>query len=491
MSKFFISTAIDYVNGHPHIGHALEKIQADVLARYHRLLGDDVFFLSGTDENSLKSVGMAEKEGMEVKDLVDRNSGKFRELKTVLNLSLDDFIRTTEERHIKGAQKLWLACEKDIYKKKYKGLYCVGCEEFYKEEELEDGLCPEHKKKPELIEEENYFFKLSNYQDKLKELIENDEIKLIPQTKKNEILSFINQKLDDICISRSTERARGWGIPVPGDLSQVIWVWFDALSNYINALGYGENEERFQEWWEKNENTIHVIGKGISRFHAVYWPGILLSAGLSLPKKILIHGYITSDGQKMSKSLGNVVGPAEMVEKYGIDPVRYFLLREIPPAKDGDFSIKKFEERYDADLAKGIGNLVSRVLSMAEKSELSSEALNLEEVQKTEFQTKTDKARQKNKKSLEEFKFNEALISIWELIGFCDQYIEKERIWEKSENKKDILYLLYAIENIGEMLSVFLPETSEKILSQINAEKNDKEWILNIKKGEPLFPRLE
>mgnify|MGYP003866397711 CR=1 FL=1 len=236
MKKFYLSTAIPYVNSNPHCGFALEIIQADVVARYHRALGDDVFFLTGTDENSLKNVRTAQKEGISTKKLVDRNAQKYYDLKKTLNLTFDDFIRTTEERHIKGAQKLWLACQKDIYKKKYKGLYCVGCEAFYKESELINGLCPEHKTKPELVEEENYFFKLSRYQNKIKEIIENDKVKIIPQARKKEVLSFINQDLEDICISRPSERVHGWGIPVPGDPSQFQWCWYDALSNYICLL---------------------------------------------------------------------------------------------------------------------------------------------------------------------------------------------------------------------------------------------------------------
>lgn len=488
--KFYITTAIDYVNGEPHIGHALEKVQVDTLARFHRSLDEDVFFLTGTDENSLKNVQAAEKEGINVKELVDRNAQRFYELKKALNLSFDDFIRTTKEIHIEGAQKLWLACKKDIYKKTYQGLYCIGCEEYYKEDELEDGLCPEHETKPELIKEENHFFRLSKYENQLKEIIEKDELKIIPETRKNEVLSFINQGLEDICISRSKERAHGWGISVPNDPNQIIWVWFDALSNYITALGYGKNTEQYQKWWVNNKNRLHVIGKGILRFHAVYWPGILLSAKIFLPKEIFVHGYITAGGQKMSKSLGNVIDPFELVEKYGTDAVRYFLLREIPSTKDGDFTYEKFEARYDADLANGIGNLVSRVISLAEKSDLKSETLNLEDVQNTEFQLQIDKTWQKYKQALDEFKFNEALASVWGLISFCDEYVEKNRVWEKKEGQKnDILNLLYVIDNIARTLEPFLPETSKNILSWLGTKTTDKEWVFKVKKGKPLFPK--
>lgn len=479
--KFFLSTAIDYVNSFPHAGHALEKIQADVMARYHRLLGEEVFFLTGTDENSLKNVRAAEEEGISVKELVDKNAQKFYQLKDTLNLSFDDFIRTIEKRHIKGAQKLWEACQKDIYKKSYRGLYCVGCEEFYKESELINGLCPEHKTKPESIEEENYFFRLSKYQDELKKIIKKDEVEIIPPARKNEVLSFINQGLEDICISRLAERAGGWGIPVPGDSSQIQWCWFDALSNYITALGYAENSKKFQEWWQKNENKLHIVGKGILRFHGIYWIAFLLSAKLSLPKTIFVHGYLTSGGQKMSKSLGNVIDPFELVKKYGTDAVRYFLLREIPSTEDGDFTYQKFEGRYNSDLAKGLGNLVARVLTMAKKLKTTTQNLKLKK--------EIDNTWKKYKKALEEFKFNEALISIWELISFCDRYIEKERPWEEKESaswrKKEVIgNLLFTISNIAEMLKPFLPETSKKILENIRqlAEKT--------KEAKPLFPRI-
>ena len=473
MKKYYITTAIDYVNASPHAGHALEKIQADVVARYHRNLGREVFFLTGTDENSLKNVQAAKKEGIPVKELVDKYAKKFYQLKEILNLSFDDFIRTTEKRHIRGAQKLWQACQKDIYKKNYRGLYCVGCEAFYKENELIEGKCPEHQVEPELIEEENYFFQLSKYQKKLKTLVEKDKIKIIPETRKSEILSFIHSGLEDICVSRSKERAHGWGIPVPDDSNQIQWVWFDALSNYITAVGYGQDEEKFKKYWPAD---IHFIGKGISRFHAIYWPAILISAGLDVPKAIFIHGYITSGGQKMSKSLGNVIDPFELVKKYGTDPVRYFLLREISPTEDGDFTFEKFEERYNADLAKGLGNLVARIITLVQNSNLQIPMTN--QAPSPKLQRIVNKTREKYKKDLEEFKFNEALVVIWELISFGDKYIEEEKPWE-NKNQKVIKDLLIVLSSVAELLKPFLPETSEEILKQIKT-----------KKSRPLFPRL-
>jgi len=484
MKKVFISTSIPYVNAAPHLGHALEFVQADVFARRHRLMGDSVFFLSGSDENSLKNVQSAEKLGVSVKDLVDKNSQKFFELKDSLNISIDDFIRTTEERHFSGAQKLWKVCEKDIYKKKYSGLYCVGCEEFYKEEELVDGLCPDHKIKPELIEEENYFFKLSKYQNQIEELIKNDVVKIVPETRKNEVLSFVKSGLQDFCISRTSERAKGWGIDVPNDSSQKMWVWFDALSNYINALGYGNDDIKFNEFWQNNENKLHVIGKGIIRFHAVYWLGILISAGLSLPKSLFVHGYITVDGQKMSKSIGNVIDPIELVKKYGAEGVRYFLLREIPATGDGDFTYEKFERRYNSDLASGLGNLFARTIAMVEKAGLNKDFKikpnNL-------FIEKTDEIRAKVDERF--FELNDTLFDIWELVSFCDKYIENEKPWEVTEElkKKEIFSnLLYSLKIISQLIEPFLPETSQKMKSQLGEKDN----VFNVKKEESLFPRI-
>lgn len=481
--RIFISTAIPYVNASPHIGFALEIVQADVLARYYRKKTSEVFFLTGTDENSLTNVRAAMKENMPIQALVDRNANRFRELKNVLNLSFDDFIRTTEERHIKGAQKLWLECQKDIYKKKYRGLYCVSCETFYTERELMDGLCPEHRSKPELIEEENYFFKLTKYKKEIKEVIESDKLIIIPKTRKNEILSFINSGLQDFCISRSKTRAKGWGIEVPGDENQVMWVWFDALSNYINALGYGDNEEKFNQWWQNGGQKIHMIGKGIIRFHAVYWPAMLLSAGISLPNTIFVHGYITREGQKMSKTIGNIVDPVELVQKFGIDPVRYYLLREIPATQDGDYSERRFREIYKSELQDALGNLVQRVTVLALKNDFKKLTAVDNKFRKLEY----EKSRQIDR-LLEQIKFNEAVQIILELIKAANFYIDQEKPW--SKDKKGALNilsnLLFLINEIGDVINVFLPETSERIKERIFIE-NDKVSIL-IK--EPLFKAI-
>ncbi len=487
--KFFITTAIDYVNASPHLGHALEKIFADVIARYRRLAGDDVLFLTGADENSLKNVRAAEKEGITTGELVAKNSAEFFSLKSAFNLSFDDFIRTTEKRHILGAQKLWLACQKDIYTKKYEGLYCVDCEEFYKERELVDGLCPEHKTKPELISEENYFFRLSKYSEKLKKLIETNEIKIVPETRKNEILSFISRGVEDICISRSNERAKGWGIDVPEDPKQKIWVWFDALSNYINALGYGEDSKKFDDWWQNNENKTHIVGKGILRFHALYWPGMLISAGLKLPKTIFVHGYININGQKMSKSLGNIINPFELVKKYGstnspqagVDPVRYFLLAEFPITEDGDFTYEKFEARYNADLANGIGNLFERIFTLAKNhkrgTSVDSEIGNLKENTEKIYAEKMDN-----------YELYETLNAVLAFSKKLDQYINQKEPWKLLKNGGAELNgildtLLFGAEKIIFWLKPFMPGKMEEAENYFNKFSFQSEKL-------NLFPRI-
>ncbi|TSC91200.1 MAG: methionyl-tRNA synthetase [Parcubacteria group bacterium Licking1014_17] len=497
--KLFISTSIPYVNAAPHIGHALEFVQGDVLARYYREKGFDVFFLTGTDENSLKNVLAAEKRGIDVKVHVKENSDIFEKLTKVLDISNDDFIRTTEERHIAGAQKLWNACDKagDIYKKKYEGLYCVGCESFYTEKDLVNGLCPEHQTKPEVVKEENYFLKLGKYQDKLKKLIENDELKITPASRKNETLEFINKGLEDLSISRSQARAHGWGIPVPGDSSQVEYVWFDALSNYINVIGYANDEKRFQDWWVNNKRKIHLVGKGIARFHTVYWPIMLLSAGLPLPSEIIVHGYFTINGQKISKSIGNVIDPFSVVKKYGVDPTRYFLLREIPSGKDGDFSYERLEARYNGDLANNLGNLVSRVAKLIETN-LEGELIFNPEFLDKEAEKRIEAAKQKYEKAVEEFQLHTALSHIWELLDYANVYIDGKKPWvDAKESPEKFLKTITTSTTIilesAKLLKPFLPETFEKIYKTFGFEpgvgaKEDKIIISEIK---PLFPKLQ
>ncbi|MBI2064632.1 MAG: methionine--tRNA ligase [Candidatus Yanofskybacteria bacterium] len=498
MNKYFISTAIPYVNASPHIGFALELIQGDVLARYRRLRGDEVFFINGTDENALKNVQAAEKAGVDVQKFVDQHAQKYIKLSEVLNISNNDFIRTTEERHIKGAQKLWSACKaEDIYKKSYKGLYCIGCEEFKTQKDLIEGVCPEHRAKPEEVEEENYFFKLSKYQDELLRLIESDELKITPSSRKNETLEFIRGGLEDFSISRSRERAKNWGISVPEDDSQIMYVWFDALTNYINALGYGDDDARFKEYWEKGYSA-HLVGKGITRFHAIYWPAMLLSAGLALPKEIFVHGYVTVDGEKISKSIGNVVDPFRVVEKYGVDPVRYFLLREIPSGEDGDFSYKKLEDRYNGDLANGLGNLVQRTVTLIENN-LSGELIYKPDLLEKEIKEKTEELFKKYIGNLDSFLLHEALGKTWELVGYANKYIDDKKPWAvvKSDAQEFLAIMnntVFILYNIAWMLVPFMPETADKIFTILGANR-DAETLENYKflvqKGDGLFPRLK
>jgi len=484
--KFYITTAIDYVNAKPHIGHALEKVQADVLARYHRIKGDEVWFLTGTDEHGAKIVRAAEAAGKAPKDFADEISEKFRELKKALNLSWDDFIRTSnQKRHWSGAQKLWakLADAGDLYKKQYRGLYCVGHEAFVTEKDLVDGKCRDHQKEPEVVEEENYFFRLSKYAKKIETQIKNKELRIVPEARQNEILSLISQGLEDVSFSRP-RKDLSWGIPVPNDPEHTMYVWCDALTNYLTAIGYGNGEENFKKWWPAN---IHAIGKDILRFHAAIWPGMLLSAGLPPPKSIFVHGFITMEGQKMSKTVGNVVDPFELVQKYGTDPVRYYLLREISSGEDGDFSYKKFEERYNGDLANGLGNLVARVATLGEK--VSPIKFEFGKDIEKEVDAACDATFKKYQAHLEEIRLNEALGGIWELVSFTDRYINENKPWTLAgeELKKIMVNAGYLIGVITNLLEPFLPETAGKVKEQIKLTDSR----LEIKKGEMLFPRLD
>lgn len=473
-NKFYITTAIPYVNADPHIGFALELVQADAIARHRRQKGDMVWFLTGADENSLKNVLAAEKENISVPEFVNKNTEKFIKLCKVLNISNDDFIKTTESRHTNGAQKLWYAVKpEDLYKKNYKGLYCVGCEQFYTEKELVDGKCPEHLTVPEEVEEENYFFKLSNYQDKILELIESDKFKVIPQSKKNEMISFIKSGLEDFSISRSQKRARNWGIPVPNDDSQVMYVWFDALINYITGIGYADDIGKYEKYWPAD---VHVIGKGITRFHAIYWPAMLLSAGLPLPKTLYVHGYINADGVKMSKSLGNVIDPFKIIKKYGSEVTRYYLLRYMHPYEDSSFSEENLQQAYQSDLANGLGNLVSRVSGLIEQNDIAVETGELTVYDEVVY-------------ALNEFKFDQALKEIWIKIGTVDLLISESKPWEiaKTGNKEKVKEILnHAVKElmlVANNLAPFMPVTAKKIEEIFTAKK--------ITKAAPLFPRLD
>ncbi len=476
MNKFYVTTSIAYANAKPHIGFALELIQADVLARLHRQKGENTFFLTGTDEHGTKLYRAAEEANKEPQEFCDEISQQYRELKKVLNISRDDFIRTTEERHKKAAQALWKKCEKDIYKKKYKGYYCVGCENFINQKDLVDGKCPNHQKKPESVEEENYFFKLSKYQDKLLDFYKENPNFVIPEKRFNEIRSFVKEGLEDISISRSKEKLP-WGIAVPGDESQVMYVWFDALTNYISALGWPEEKKEFETFWPAD---IHVIGKDINRFHTALWPAMLMSAEIDPPKQVLVHGFISSEGKKMSKSLGNVVDPVELVNKYGTDAVRYYLLREIPTTEDGDFSQEKFKKRYNHDLANDLGNLLNRVLVMINNYKVKpikfkKQYPSIDKLKKDYPQCYIFDNKRYNK-LLEDFRLDLALREIWKIITESNQLIDKEKPWELAKNdKKKLEFVLQNFHSrlnvIGCLLEAFLPETRTNIRRQLETLK--------------------
>ena len=481
MNKFYLTAAIPYVNAKPHIGHALEFVQVDVIKRYKALRGFETKLLSGADENALKNIQAAEKDGTPIQEFVDKNSKLFEDLAKKLNIQFDVWQKGSSVDHHKASQKLWELCNKngDIYKKTYTGLYCVGCEQFYEKDEIDEkGQCFEHPGKPlEEVSEENYFFKLSRYEAKIKELIEKDELLIIPASRKNEILGFLKEGLQDISISGTNNRAKNWGVQVPNDDSQRMYVWFDALNIYQSGVGFYSNEEEYKKWWPAD---LHVIGKGIIRFHAVYWPAFLLSAGLKLPKSLFVHGYFTVDGQKMSKSLGNVADPIEFIEKYSTDGLRYYLLHDISPTGDGDFSEKKLIETYNSDLANGLGNLISRVAKLCENA-------HFQKTKTAENQRHISNFDEDYEKALDEYRFNDGLSIIVGKITRLDKFINEEKPWDlvKTGDKRLKSVLEHAvdqIQEIGNLLKPLLPETADKIIEQFSGSE--------IKSGAPLFPRI-
>lgn len=458
--QFFITTAIDYVNSVPHIGHAYEKIAADVVARYWRARGAKVFFLTGTDEHGAKVAEAARHQNLSPKIFTDQVVQKYKNTWRALNLSYDYFIRTTEPAHEKFVQEFIqkIYNNGEIYKDKYAGLYCVGCEEYKNKSELEDGkICSIHHKECQLIEEEIYFFRLSKYQNQLIEAIQGRKILIEPEKRRNEIFQFLTKEpLRDLAISRSKVE---WGIPVPWDKGQTIYVWVDALLNYISG-GHG--------FWPAQ---LQIVGKDIFRFHAIIWPALLLAAGLELPEQLFIHGFLTVNGQKISKTLGNVIDPVEIAQVYGADPLRYFLFREVPFGEDGDFSLARFDERYRADLANDLGNLLQRVLMMAQKYKL------------TWTYRPSMKKYPKIDQAMENLNFAQALNLIWVIINNANKMIDTEKPWELAKNSPEklvklITELLNILNDVSRLIAPFMPETSEKMIIQLKTNRI-----------QPLFPR--
>lgn len=462
---FYVTTPIFYPNAELHLGHAYVVTVCDILARYHRLKGDETYFLTGADENTSKVIKAAEVLSKDPRTHLDDIVTGFKTLFGEMDINYDQFIRTSDEKaHWPGAIKLWnkLVEKGDIEKRSYKGLYCPSCEAFYTEKDLIDGKCPLHHIEPEVIEEENHFFLLSKYTAQVKEKIESGELNILPETRKNEILSLLSEGLQDVSFSRPKSKVP-WGIPVPGDESQVMYVWCDALSNYISALGYGtDNEEGFNKFWPAN---LHVVGKDILRFHAAIWPAMLLSAGEKLPKNILVHGLILSEGKKMSKSLGNVISPNELIAEYGSEALRFYLVKEISLFDDGELNKDSFKAAYNAGLANGLGNLVSRILKMSQT--------NLEggvEVIHNDFPSDY----------VNEFEqhFNVQRVAqiVWHHMNELDKYIQSTEPFklikvDKEKGEAIVKELVQRLSDIAYMLEPILPQTSAKIIAAIKENK--------------------
>ncbi|TXK38866.1 methionine--tRNA ligase [Nonomuraea sp. C10] len=470
----YITTTIPYVNARPHLGFALEIVQADVLARHHRRRGEPVRFQTGTDDNSLKNVLAAEAAGVPVRELVDRNAAAFEGLRGPLDLSFDAFVRTSSHPgHRAGVERLWRATAHDLYRRHYEGLYCVGCEAFYPEEP-----CPEGHPEPlRRVSEENWFFRLSRYREPLLDLIRSGTPAIEPVSRRNEVLAFLESGLEDISVSRSAERSRGWGIPVPGDPGQVVYVWWDALANYITAL----DGDDYGRWWEREPRRLHLMGKGVIRFHAVYWPAMLLSAGLPLPTRIFVHDYVTAGGRKISKSGGATADPVALSAAYGVDAVRWWLLREVPRVGDADFTEERLIARADEDLANGAGNLVNRVVTMVHRfrdgrvPDARPEPLEA-----------AGRAGERVHEALEAFDFRRAAAAVQAIVEEANQYVERTRPWKQDPGGRDasLATLVHACRELAVQLEPFLPTAARRVAAAVREEDG------RLPRPAPLFPRL-
>lgn len=472
--RFYITTPIYYVNDRPHIGHAYTTVAADVLARYHRQKGHDVFFLTGTDEHGAKVAESAQKAGMEPQAFCDQNSLLFKDAFKALDISHDYFIRTTDKRHLRAVQKFMqlLHDRGHIYEGVYEGLYCVGCEKFLTEKELVDGKCPLHNRPPEKLKEKNYFFKLKKYLPAIQRLVEQGKLGILPAERKNEVLGLFKQDLEDFSVSREKVT---WGIPLPFDPKQKTYVWVEALQNYISAVGYGDDEKEFKQWWPAD---AHLMAKDILKFHAIYWPAMLMAAGVELPKKIFAHGFFSIDGKKMSKSLGNVIDPNDLVSTFGVDAARYLLLTQFPFGQDGDIKESLFAEKYNADLANNLGNLVSRVLNMIEQyldGKVEQGAPALVPVEHLG-------------EHIERFEFDFVLKELWAAIAKANQYIDEHAPWQlakdpakRGELEKVLGTLASFLLECAGVLEPFMPHTADTIVGGLELPR--------ITKGDPLFKR--
>lgn len=496
MPKFYITTAIDYVNGAPHIGHAAEKVQADVLARWKRLRGDDVFFLTGTDENTMKVVKVAEKEGITPQELADKYTSRFEAMGQALALSNDAFIRTSDEKlHHPGAKKVWdtLVAKDLIYKGKYEGWYCVECEQFYTEKEIVDGKCPEHGIPLERWSEENYLFKLSAFGDQLTKSIKDGTLVISPESRRNEVLAFIESGLEDISFSRPAAKLK-MGVPVPGDDSQRMYVWCDALTNYLTGIGYGRDEKQFERWWPAD---LHLIGKGITRFHAVIWPAMLLGADIPIPKAVYSHGYLTLEGQKISKSKGNVIDPVALVEQHGPDAIRYYLMRVLPYADDGDYSERHFTEIYTAELANDFGNLASRILTLIAKKCAGKVPAGKadpglkEHVGQTHLEVS---------QLLDDYKFAEALQHLNGLVSTANRYVDSTEPYKQDDPADSLYTLAQVVAHLALLYAPFVPDAATTLQKALGlaGQKWTPESLLTWEKlapgtpaalVKPLFPK--
>ena len=467
----FVSTTIPYVNGAPHIGHAQEFVITDALARDRRQRGS-VHLQSGSDENSLKNVIAAEAIDEPTEVLVAHHAANFEHLAATLGLDYDAFVRTSTDRaHRTTVEALWAACDArgDITKADYVGCYCIGCEQFYRDNELDEGRCPEHLTVPEEIREVNYFFRLDRYQQALIDEIESGRLRIEPPAKRNEILGFLREPLEPLSISRDAARSRGWGIPVPGDESQVIYVWFDALVNYVAGPS--------REAWEQFDRVSHVVGKGVSRFHAVYWPAMLLSAGWRLPDEILVHNYVTVDGQKIGKSLGNAVSPFDVIGRHGVDAFRYYLLRYVGCFRDGDFTYERFDAIYDADLANQLGNLVARLCGLARGIALpaASPSPGFAETLTREID-----------EAVTSFALHRAVERIWDAIETLNRGLSQSEPWRREPREKAsiVATALTDLDTVAKALEPFLPDTAARIQASIAPDAL-------VTKQAPLFPRID